>query len=211
MNVRQEIRAILKEVFSEASPTIHFNDRIHDRLTSPLYTRPNFDYSEVSKQIETIKNINFDPNDSFAIFLKKFPVTYVSKDPVTGNPSIGDEVWAVVRNNVITTIFFRNSYQKDVRVKDVNNILNIKTLYKHYVDSEKNPDGTVDFSIKKPTFDSSRKKAKLNLPIVELGGSMWYIDEPNEEIIYVKNIKKKLSFNDLDEEYLEKVINAVTA
>ncbi|MEK6829583.1 MAG: hypothetical protein AABY15_05685 [Nanoarchaeota archaeon] len=211
--IRNEIRTILKEVFSEAAPSTHFKDRVYGRLSSTLYTRPSFDYSEVEKQIDTIRAINFNPGESFAIFIKKFPVTFVSKDPVTGNPSIGNELWAVVRDNVITTIFFRNSHQKDVKVKDVSHILSIKTLYRYYAENEKNADGTVDFDVyevkrvQKPDF--SKKRNSLNLPIVELDGAKWYIDEPNEQIIYVKNIKKSISFNDLDEKYLEKVINAV--
>jgi hypothetical protein len=214
MDIRSEIKNILKEVFSEAAPSIHFGDRIHDRLTSTLYTRPAFDYNEIDKQINIIKNTNFDPEESFAVFLKKFPVTYVSKDPFTGTPSIGDEVWAVVRNNVITTIFFRNSSQRNTPVKDVDNTLDIKALFKNYTDGEKNPDGTVDFSVN--TSSSSgrkgpgRKRLELNLPIVDLDGSKWYIDQENEKIIFAKNIKKELSFDDLKEEYLEKIIDAVT-
>ncbi len=212
MDIRKEIRSILQEVFSEAAPTIHFKDRVHDRLTSSLYTKPSFDYSSVEREINILKVTNFDPSDSFAIFLKSFPVTYVSKDPFTGTPSIGDELWAVVRDNEITTIFFRNSHQRDTKVSGVNNTLNIKTLVKNYNDSEKNADGTVDFEVggisKKPT--SSRKRLSLDLPIVDLAGAKWYVDESKEEIIYAKNIKKKLSFDDLSEDYLEKVINAVT-
>ncbi len=212
MDIRKEIRAILSEVFSEATPSKHFKDRVYNRLTSSVYTRPSFDYSGVEKQIETIKKINFEPEESYAIFLNKFPVTYVSKDPVSGVASVGDEVWAVVRENVITTIFFRNSHQKDVKVKDVDNVLSIKTLYKYYIDSPKNEDGTVDFSMssieKKP--ESSNKKFKLDLPVVNLDNKTWYVDVQNERLIYTKNVKKSISFNDLDEKHLEKVIDLVT-
>lgn len=214
--IREEIRAIIKEILSdelilEAVPSEHFNDRVFQRLTSSMYTRPNFDYSEVRSQIETVKAINFNPRDSFAIFLKRFPVTFVSKDPETGNPSVGDELWAVVRNNEITTIFFRNSFQKDTKVKGVDYTLNVKNLIKYYNENEKNVDGTVDFGV--GTYQKSgvgtKKRVQLELPIVDLGGANWYVDEANEQIIYAKNIKKTLQFNDLKEDYLEKVINAV--
>lgn len=214
MNIREEIKNILQEIFLEAAPSAHFNDRIHDRLTSTLYTRPAFNYNEIDKQISIIKNTNFDSEESFAIFLKRFPVTYVSKDPFTGTPSIGDEVWAVVRNNVITTIFFRNSSQKNTPVKGVDNTLDIKTLFKNYTEKEKKSDGTVDFSPnsinQSNKVGSGRKKLQIDLPIVDIEGSKWYIDQENEKIIFVKNIKKELSFNDLKEEYLEKIIDAVT-
>jgi hypothetical protein len=177
-----------------------------------LYTKPVFDYSQVEKQIDTIKKTNFDSDDSFAILLKRLPVTYVSKDPFTGTPSIGDEVWAVIRDNVITTIFFRNSHQRDVKVKNVNHVVNIKSLIKNYAEGEKNTDGTVDFNINNIQKNSggSRKRVTLDLPVVELDGVKWYVDEANEQIISVKNIKKTLSFDDLDEKYLEQVINTVT-
>lgn len=209
MDLRKEIRTILKEVFSEAISSEHFKDRIYDRLTSNLYTRPHFNYSEVEKQIETLKLINFDPEDSYAIFLKKFPVTYSSKDPVTDIASVGDEVWAVVRNNEITTIFFRNSHQKD-RVQGVNHALTIKALYKYYVENDKNEDGTVDYASNRNT-SLGTNKYKLDLPIIDLNGQRWYVDENGEQIIYVKNTKKTIPFNDLDEKHFEKVINAVVS
>lgn len=214
MDIRGEIKNILKEVFSEAAPTIHFGDRIYNRLTSTLYTRPAFNYQDIDKQIGIILNTNFEPEESFAVFLKSFPVTYASKDPFTGKPSVGNEVWAVVRGNKITTIFFRNSSQRNTPVKDVDNTLDIKILFKNYTEAEKNPDGTVDFSMN--TLSSSgrrgvgRKRVELDLPIVELDGSKWYIDQENEKIMFAKNIKKEISFDDLKEEYLEKIIDAVT-
>lgn len=214
MDIRGEIKGILKEIFSEAAPSIHFGDRIHDRLTSTLHTRPVFDYSEIDKQINIIKNTNFNPEESFAIFLKRFPVTYVSKDPFTGMPSTGDEVWAVVRGNVITTIFFRKSKQGNVPVRDIDNTLDIKILFKNFIDGERNPDGTVDFSMSNSGSarrkGAGRKKLNFNFPIVYLNGSSWYIDQENEKIIFTKNINKEISFDDLKEEYLEKIINIVT-
>lgn len=212
MDVRKEIRSIIKEVFSEAVPSSHFHDRVYERLTSVIYTKPEFDYSKVKKQIDTIKNINFEDNSSYAIFIKRFPKTFVSKDPLTGQPSIGDELWAVVRDNVITTIFFRNSSQKETKVKDVDNVISIKELYKLYTSSEKNEDGTVDYIPKeKRPGKGSRKKPKLDLPIVKLGGADWFIDEENEQLIYYKNIKKKIPFDELKDEYFEKVVYAATS
>lgn len=208
MDIRIEIRNILKEVFSEAAPTEHFDHRVYERLTSNKYTQPDFDYSKVIQQIEIVKNTNFNPKKSFAIFLNRFPVTYLSKDPDTGKISIGNEVWVVIRNNEITTVFFRKSSQKDVKVSGVDTILNIKTLFKNYIDSKKNSDGTVDFNPE--PGEGTRKKSDLDFPIVEFQGKIWYVDQENEKVIFVKNTKKQLSFNDLDEDFLEKIIDAVT-
>jgi len=215
MDIRDEIRSILKEVFSEAAPTKHYKDRVEGRLKSTEYTRPTFNYNEVENQINILKNTNFDPQESFAIFLKSFPVTYASKDPYDDKISVGDELWAVVRSNEITTIFFRNSSQRNVPVKGVDNTLEIKTLYKNYVEKEKNQDGTVDFSIYSKNQSNrrgpGRKKIEIDLPIVDIDGSKWYIDQENEKIIFVKNTKKEISFDNLKEEYLEKIIDAVTS
>lgn len=211
MDIREEIRNVIQEVFSEAAPSIHFKDRVYSRLTSSLYTRPSFNIEDIEDQIELIKKTNFPEGISFAIQLKLFTDTYVSKDPETGTPSIGNEIWAVVRDNVITTIFFRNSNQRNIPVSNVDNTIMLKTLVKNYNSSEKNEDGTVDFNVggKPRQGKGQRKKVELDLPTVEINGKKWYIDEPNEEIIYAKNTKKRLPFGDLKEEIFEKIVNAV--
>jgi hypothetical protein len=215
MDIRKEIRAILMEVFTEVVPSGHFYDRTKERLNI-INTRPEFDYNTISSEIELLKNINFPTGRSYAIKLKRFPVTYVSKNPEGGPPSIGDEVWAVVRDNDsgsgnrITTIFFRNSRQQG-QVKDADITVNIKTLKDLYNNSEKKSDGTVDFSlnrgIKSP--QGQKKKFELDLPVVELDGKNWYIDIPNEMLIYTKNTKKTIPIGDLDEKYFEKVIDSI--
>jgi hypothetical protein len=214
MNIREEIQNILMEVFNEAALSTHFRDRVFDRLTSSLYTRPNFDYSNIEKEIDLIKKINFNPNESFAIQLRTFSNTFISKDPDTGTPSIGNEIWAVVRENTITTIFFRKSTQRGTPVSNIDNTIMFKSLLSFYNSAEKAPDGTVDFEIPENTGHrqgkGQRKKIELDFPMVEINGNSWYIDEANEELIYAKNIKKKLSFDDLKEDILEKVIDAVT-
>lgn len=216
MDLKKEISNILKEVFlDEAKPSLHFKDRVYTRLSSQMYTRPNFNYSEIEEQINVIKKINFNPEESFAIQIKTFPTTYTSKDPVNGNASIGNELWAVVRNNVITTIFFRASSQRNEPVTNIDNSIKFINLLNFYNTNKKNEDGTVDFEINslknKNTKQSSlgnRKKVELDLPMVEIGGAMWFIDEQNEVLIFSKNTNKKIHFNDLKEEYFEKVIAA---
>jgi hypothetical protein len=49
----------------------------------------------------------------------------------------------------------------------------------------------------------------LDLPVVELNGQKWFVDVPNENLIYTKNTKKTISINDLDEKHLEKVIDSI--
>lgn len=210
MNIREEIRNILLEVIFESEPSIHYKDRVYGRLTSTLYTRPVFDYSTVKSEIDTVKKINFPEGESYAVMLKSYPVTYVSKDPETGKTSIGNELWLVVRDNIITTIFFRQSSQKGIKVSNVDNIINVSTLYKHYKSSEKNPDGTVDYQPSKVGFRKRKRRGvDLDLPVVLIKGKEWFVDEDNEKIIYSKNIKNTKSFEELEEEELEKVINVV--
>jgi hypothetical protein len=214
MDIREEIKSILMEVFSEATPSRHYKDRIYDRLSSTLYTRPRFDYSAIEGDIDLIKKVNFPEYESVGINLRRYPDTYTSKDPSSGSVSIGDELWAVVRDNVITTIFFRNSSQP-AQDSSVENLITIQKLRHFYDNSEKNEDGTVDLDFSKPEKKhrqgkGQRKKIELDFPVVEINGKKWYIDEPNEELIYAKNIKKKIAFDDLKEEIFEKVIDAVT-
>lgn len=211
MDIRKEINNILNEVFGEAVATIHFDDRIEQRLSSSQYTRPRFDYPSVERQIELIKNINFNPEYSYAIKIKQFPNTFVSIDPETGSKSVGDELWTVIRGNLFTTIFFRNSHQT-FDVKDTDYKIDFKQLVSLYQSSQKNEDGTVDFEQKTTQprqHGSGRKKVDLDFPMVNLDGSLWYIDEKNEEIIFSKNIKKKISFEELKDEVLEKVIDSI--
>jgi len=220
MNIRDEIRIVLKEIFNEAVPSPHFKERVQGRLASDMYTTPQFNYADVEKQFELIKKVNFQPFEAVAIHVRTFGNTFVSKDPVNGKESIGNELWVVVRGDEISTVFFRNSRQGGTPVFNADSrykffTLKFKTLQNYYNSREKNADGSVDLNMDKFTKQSakgpgSRKKVQLDLPTVDLEGSMWYIDEKNEELIYAKNIKKKLSFDDLKEDYLEKVINAVT-
>ena len=50
---------------------------------------------------------------------------------------------------------------------------------------------------------------ELDLPKVKIGGKDWYVDEPNEELIYSKNIKKKISFDRLSEKQFEELIELI--
>lgn len=210
MDIRKEVRDILAVLINEANPSSHFKDRVFGRLTSTLYTRPVFNYQDIEREIKIIRNINFPENQSYAIFLKSFPITFVSKDPYTGKNSVGNEVWAVVRNNTITTIFFRNSSQREVPVKDVDNIINIKNLYNYYIKNKKEDSVFVDYFPEKTIFNQAiNKRLKLDLPIVNINEKEWYIDEKNEKLIYSKNIKKEKKFAELSEYELEKVIDSV--
>jgi len=216
MDVRTEIRSILSELFNEAQPSSHFEDRVHSRLTSSMYTSPDFNYETVRDSLELIKKINFPEDKSFAVKIKKFPVTFRSEDPYSQSVSEGDELWVTIRENLITTIFFRNSWQgkKNISIKGIDHMINIKPLNRYYNDVNKNQDGTVDLNVNRllnPEGSGSRKKIELDLPSVELGGAKWFIDEEQEELIYAKNIKNKVKFDELKEDVLEKVVNAVVS
>ena len=210
MDIKGEIRSVLIEMFNEAAPSIHFKDRIFNRLTSILNTRPSFDYSNIENEISILKKTNFNPNESFAIQLKIFSTTFVSKGLKLNSPSVGNEIWAVVRNNIIETIFFRNSSQKNTEIINIDNTISFKSILNNYKSSEKKSDGTVDFNYSKNNKRKRKgkiKKTELNLPYLYIKGVKWYVDEENEELIYAKNIKNKISFNDLQEDILEKVID----
>lgn len=216
MDIRLEIRSIIRELLNEAVPSVHFKERVFDRLVSSRFTNPPFNYDEISKELDLVKKIDFPGGYAFAIMLKRTPTKYISKDPLTNNYSKGNEVWVVVRDNEITTAFFRDTSQKATPVSNVDYTLDINKLLDVYKSSNKDENGHVYLSIndltstgKNKPGKGSRKKVGLDLPTVNIANKDWYIDEKNEELIYAKNIKKKLSFDDLKEEILEKVIEAV--
>jgi len=213
MDIKSEVRKILKEVVSEAVPTTHFKDRIYTRLTSDSYTTPEFNYNSVKESIELVKKINFPKDTSFAVKLKKFPITFRSVDPYSQKASEGDELWMTIRENDITTIFFRNSSQQS-SISNIDHMININSLKRYYDKVQKNEDGTVDLNVNRllnPKGSGSRKRPQLDLPSVDLGGAKWFIDEENEQLIYAKNIKKKVDFDDLKEDVLEKIITAIVS
>lgn len=212
MDIRNEIRRVLNEVLSEAIPTQHFKVRVSDRLTSGKYTTPVVDYSKIKDKIETLRNTNFTENKSFSVFLYRFSETHSSIDPETDSVSHGNELWAVVRDNEMKTIFFRGAHQRDIPISDVDHMLNINQLEKNFMEGTKNSDGTVDFNynamLKRNKVGGSRKNVDLDFPRALLGNKEYYVDVENEKIIAVKNIKKTYDFDDLGEEDLEIVIDA---
>lgn len=208
--VREIVRGILKEMFlSEAHPSTHYNERVAGRLKSEYLTEPKFDFDTIKNSLAILQKINFEPDKEYAIFMRPYNQTYKSREPITGHVSIGSDLWALVKNNTIITVMFRRKDQRNDNPIGYDTILNMKSLEQKYHEAEKDENLEADFKDFKRQGAGTRKKISLDFPVIEVNGKKWYVDEKNEEIIYTKNIKKKVSFSDLTEDVLEKVIDAV--
>lgn len=117
------ISDILFEAMRELpSGTKHMYDRLEDRVDNL-----DIDYNdkeEVYDNIDIVKNKFFDRRKSYGIRLAKFNVDKNHKNAIgsgnkyyyrifdeQGKDSTGDEIWIVIRNNQIKTLFIRKSGQ----------------------------------------------------------------------------------------------------
>jgi hypothetical protein len=110
--------------------------------------------------------------------------------------SNGNEIYVIVRQNMIQTIYFAKSYIKQTTEK-----LNVDNIIKN-IDK-------ATFKQNKTKKGNSRKKISLDLPIVTISNKEYYLDEPNNKIIYTKNIKKEQDIDSLKENELEELMNQI--
>lgn len=151
--IRKIVRALIEESLNEAGDTAHYADRVAGRLKS-MYTYPAFPYDTIADSMDIIRKTNFPPNFSYAITVKRFPkaenTTFQFVDPNTNMESKGNEVWATIRNNRITTIMFRNSGQGKFTKTPVDVYLEMETVKKNYdaqvAAGNVNENGEVDFT-----------------------------------------------------------------
>ncbi len=153
--IRTIVRGLIQEIFNEAEETAHYIDRVAGRLKS-MYTYPTFNYSTIADSIEIIKKTRFPKGFSYAIKVRKFPeseeTTFNFVDPLTNNESVGNEVWAVIRNNNLTSIMFRNSSQGKFVKTPVDIYLDMSTVKNNYdnqiANNKVNDKGEVDYAVK---------------------------------------------------------------
>ena len=224
-----EIRNIIREVLEEASLHPHYTERLYDRFLNSdklyvgyeipgsvgeyeklgSYKLTEDEKNRIREKANYIENFNFPMQDDLGISLGHISIdskrvgfftdsdreesrgkTLVFIDEVTD--SNGNVIYAIVRGNEIKTVYWAKSYIPQTAKK-----MRVDNVVQNISPKKANKPGP-----------GQRKKVELDLPTVELANKIWYIDEPNEQIIYSKNTKKTLSFDDLDEAALEKVIDA---
>lgn len=229
------IRKIVKEVLVEAFSGVHslerLSERFLDRKNIPVgyekegsvgeyksvgtYSLSDGEKESIKKKYKFIEDYKFPENEDFGIrltYIKINPdeINYYSEDDKIDSigknllfvdkktNSNGNEIYVIIRRNEIQTIYFAKNYIQQTKEKlRVDRIIKNELFFtKLSGESKKSKSG-------------SRKKIELDLPKVKIGGKDWYIDEPNEELIYSKNIKKKISFDRLSEKQYEELIELI--
>lgn len=214
--IRHNIEEIASGELSEVLSTRHFIERAYDRLESSVWTSPVFADKLLGEKIALLEKVDFSTLESYAVRMGKYKQVHTSKNPENNKISTGDEIWVVIRDNKLVSIFFRNSSQKDKPVADVDYIVDYKDIESYYLTTPKKENGHINVNVK--ALKGLKNKAaeanrvhtyKLDMPTVELGGKMWYIDDKNDVIINVKNWNKKIPIDSLSTEYLEKIIEYI--
>lgn len=136
-SLENKFRTLLEKYLAEteAIPEAEFSHHSDDRINKRIGKLGDNDLSLAEKDkiayvLKRIKEINFPKNKTFAIMLCHFranPKSEYFVELKDGNryyqindiddmaPSMGDQFWAIVRNNVVSTIFLRKSVQtKDI-------------------------------------------------------------------------------------------------
>jgi len=208
--IKEQFRAVLLEVETSA----HFFDRIEQRIHGLKNDLSSGEMKGTMNSINLLRNYDF-PSGNFAVRVGKFRPNpdselYVSvgrdgrgyyqiMDDAVLTDSTGDEIWAVVRDNKVTTVMLR----KTIQTKDV---------------AHNNDRMDVDHSIYNlEKFINSKKEAKEKSKpkdkglVLNLGGVKWKVDLENETI-FKKNKPQEVyglfDFLDkLDEPSQEKILN----
>ncbi len=143
-NIKQKIIKYIKEkgIF-ESEETKHSLDRLAGRINK-LDSISSFDKEILSDYLDIIRTLNFNKRKSFAIKLLDLKIDEKSEQYVNikgreyykildflGKNSTGNEIWAIIRNNSITTIMLRKDIQPKEKLKVdyvVNNLNELQNL-----------------------------------------------------------------------------------
>lgn len=229
------VRKIIKEILEEAFSGVHSLDRLSERFldrknipvgyekkgsvgeykTVGTYNLSDGEKESIKKKYKFIEDYKFPEDEDFGIrltYIKISPdeINYHSEEDKVDSlgknllfvdektNSNGNEIYVIIRRNEIQTIYFAKNYIQQTKEKlRVDRIVKNELFFTKLNGEKPNPKG------------GSRKKVELDLPKVKIGGKDWYVDEPNEELIYSKNIKKKISFDRLSEKQFEELIEFI--
>lgn len=229
--IRKIVIEILKEAFSGGHSLDRLSERFIDRenlqvgyekegsvgeyKTIGTYNLSDGEKESIKKKYKFIEDYKFPEDEDFGIRLTYIKINpdeinyYSEEDKVDSlgknllfvdekTNSNGNEIYVIIRRNEIQTIYFAKNYIQQTKEKlRVDRIVKNELFFTKLNGEKPNPKG------------GSRKKVELDLPKVKIGGKDWYVDEPNEELIYSKNIKKKISFDRLSEKQFEELIEFI--
>lgn len=190
------------------------------------------EYDEIKRNLNNILSYEFD-SKSYGIFLGKFqpnpksPLYTVtnpydpgipfyqifSDDGVFAKDSTGDEMWAIVRNNILKTVMLR------------------KSLQRRSMNKERNVDGGLGVDVAIPNLEKylANEKQKKELfqqkmlqrqqeerSTINVDGVIWVIDAQNQKLYKKNNPNVFVTFDDIlnhpawNENTQEKVFNYVS-
>jgi len=229
--IRKIVIEILKEAFSGGHSLDRLSERFIDRenlqvgyekegsvgeyKTIGTYNLSDGEKESIKKKYKFIEDYKFPEDEDFGIRLTYIKINpdeinyYSEEDKVDSlgknllfvdekTNSNGNEIYVIIRRNEIQTIYFAKNYIQQTKEKlRVDRIVKNELFFTKLNGEKPNPKG------------GSRKKVELDLPKVKIGGKDWYVDKPNEELIYSKNIKKKISFDRLSEKQFEELIEFI--
>lgn len=230
-SIRKIVIETLKEAFSGGHSLDRLSERFIDRenlqvgyekegsvgeyKTIGTYNLSDGEKESIKKKYKFIEDYKFPEDEDFGIRLTYIKINpdeinyYSEEDKVDSlgknllfvdekTNSNGNEIYVIIRRNEIQTIYFAKNYIQQTKEKlRVDRIVKNELFFTKLNGEKPNPKG------------GSRKKVELDLPKVKIGGKDWYVDEPNEELIYSKNIKKKISFDRLSEKQFEELIEFI--
>jgi hypothetical protein len=174
----------------------------------------NEEKTRIIKNLESVKNYDFPIDKSFGILLGEFEVKennpnrdfkvgvvkkrgemYYSIEDRSGVKSVGNQIWAIVRNNEIITIMFRRSSQDGsekylMDFLEVDKIIRVKNFSKYKGDVEIR-------QIKKRKF----KKIKI-----EGYGDVKYYEDRNE---FITKAGTKLDIYDIFDKLPDNIKNKI--
>lgn len=190
------LRSFIRLSIAEALERIHFSDRIRDRIMDPSTISPEFDSRSVQDVVPFLKRVNFPEEATVAVNVFRSNTVYRSE--VKNEPPIfGNNLWIIIRDNSLVTLFFRkdgnppDDVQFRIMVEKLWNIVDNKGSYDLTMQDLRSAVAS------RPDASSTRKRGvDIQLPIVAIKGSKWYADLKKELFIYAKNIKKVMSFDD---------------
>lgn len=203
IGLRNKIRKILFETIA----TTHFKERIKDRLDSN-YTNFSEEKEGIKQRIyddiDFLETIQFPGQHNIGVLLGSGSIEYEYHREVGGKVehSQGRYVWVVIRANFLETIVFGD---RDYVPRNTQYQLRIERI-KEFVQEE---NGGVreldDKSLRKllsPKQKSSGGYRKVpaefeGMPVVTISGKEYFVDEPNEQVVYTKNTKRTLSFDEV--------------
>jgi hypothetical protein len=220
------IRKILREIFTEALQTVHYNDRaeVGGRLSDSEYSTFTNETQDIKKivngNLEYLQDVQFPPEVSVGVLVYRSRKPYSYRKP--GEESFGKNIWVVVRENYMTTLMFSNadtSISSDSQHKTRTDYqINLNQL-KNYIDKEKGGDKNLTLedidNIFKPKVVTKSNSEEKETNVVNIKGVKYVVDAGNEKIFKKNNPSQSFELLDFVTELnpidQEKIYNLMEA